>query len=84
MYCNTRRTVEDVAGKLAVNGYSATRYHAGLSDAERHANQDDFQYDRARIMVASNAFGMGIDKSNVRFVVHYNMPAIWKALHQEA
>ena len=84
VYCNTRRTVEDVAGKLAVNGYSATRYHAGLSDAERHANQDDFQYDRARIMVATNAFGMGIDKSNVSYVVHYNMPGSVEAYYQEA
>ena len=84
VYCNTRRTVEEVTGKLALNGYSATRYHAGLSDAERHANQDDFQYDRARIMVATNAFGMGIDKSNVRFVVHYNMPRDLESYYQEA
>lgn len=84
VYCNTRRTVEDVAGKLAVNGYSATRYHAGLSDAERHANQDDFQYDRARIMVATNAFGMGIDKSNVRYVIHHNLPESIEAYYQEA
>lgn len=84
VYCNTRRTVEDVAGKLAVNGYSATRYHAGLSDAERHANQDDFQYDRARIMVATNAFGMGIDKPDVRIVLHIDLPDSPEAYFQEA
>ncbi|MCI6039997.1 MAG: RecQ family ATP-dependent DNA helicase [Clostridiales bacterium] len=84
VYCNTRRTVQDVTEKLTRAGYSATRYHAGLTDAERHANQDDFQYDRARIMVATNAFGMGIDKSNVRFVVHYNMPRDLESYYQEA
>ena len=84
VYCNTRRTVEEVTEKLAYAGYSATRYHAGLTDEERKRNQDAFQYDKAKIMVATNAFGMGIDKSNVRFVVHYNMPRNLESYYQEA
>ncbi|MBR5547095.1 MAG: RecQ family ATP-dependent DNA helicase [Clostridia bacterium] len=84
VYCNTRKTVEDVTLRLIEEGYIATRYHAGLTDAERQANQDAFQYDRAKIMVATNAFGMGIDKSNVRFVVHYNMPRNLESYYQEA
>lgn len=84
VYCNTRRTVEDITDQLNFNGFSAARYHAGLSDAERRKNQDDFQFDRVRIMVATNAFGMGIDKSNVRFVVHYNMPRNLESYYQEA
>ena len=84
IYCTTRAAVEDVCLKLRQNGHNASRYHAGLSDAERRDNQDDFLYDRVQIMVATNAFGMGIDKSNVSFVVHYNMPMNLEAYYQEA
>ena len=84
VYCNTRKTVEDVTIKLLDEGYRATRYHAGLTDEERQKNQDDFQFDRAKIMIATNAFGMGIDKSNVRYVVHYNMPRNLESYYQEA
>ncbi|MCL2405887.1 MAG: RecQ family ATP-dependent DNA helicase [Defluviitaleaceae bacterium] len=84
VYCSTRANVEDVCLKLQQNNFAASRYHAGLSDAERRGNQDDFLYDRVQIMVATNAFGMGIDKSNVSFVVHYNMPMNLEAYYQEA
>ena len=84
VYCNTRKTVEDVTIRLLDEGYRATRYHAGLSDTERRENQEAFQFDRVQIMVATNAFGMGIDKSNVRFVVHYNMPRNLESYYQEA
>lgn len=84
VYCATRKTVESVCEKLRQNGIAATRYHAGLNDTERKQNQEDFVYDRARIMVATNAFGMGIDKSNVSFVVHYNMPKNIESYYQEA
>lgn len=84
VYCATRSGVEKVCDALNTQGFSATRYHAGLSDEVRQKNQTDFQFDRRLIMVATNAFGMGIDKSNVSFVVHYNMPKGLEAYYQEA
>lgn len=84
VYCATRKAVEEVCDLLNDNGFSATRYHAGLSETERKKNQEDFVYDRSQIMVATNAFGMGIDKSNVSFVIHYNMPKNIESYYQEA
>ena len=84
VYCATRKAVEEVCQTLRLRGIGATRYHAGLDDRERHANQDDFLYDRCPVMVATNAFGMGIDKSNVSFVIHYQMPKSLESYYQEA
>ena len=84
IYCTTRKGVEDVCDRLILQGYRATRYHAGLSDKERKLNQEEFQFDKAQIMVATNAFGMGIDKSNISYVIHFNMPKNIESYYQEA
>lgn len=84
VYCSTRKAVEEVCAYLQAQDISATRYHAGLSAEERQCNQEAFAQDTALVMVATNAFGMGIDKSNVRYVVHYNMPLDLEGYYQEA
>ena len=83
IYCLTRKTVEELCWKLREEGFSVTRYHAGLADEERRQNQEDFIYDRSSIMIATNAFGMGIDKSDVRYVIHYQMPKNMESYYQE-
>lgn len=84
IYCITRKLVEEVYEMLQEYGVSVSKYHAGMSDQERMENQDDFIYDRTQVMVATNAFGMGIDKPDVRFVIHYNMPKNMESYYQEA
>lgn len=84
VYCATRKNVESVCELLCDNGFSTARYHAGLDEYERRKNQEDFVFDRKNIMVATNAFGMGIDKSNVTYVIHYNMPKNIESYYQEA
>jgi ATP-dependent DNA helicase RecQ len=84
IYCLSRKNVELVCERLVAAGVAATRYHAGLEMEERRQNQDDFIFDRALVMVATNAFGMGVDKSNVSYVLHYNMPKNLESYYQEA
>ena len=84
VYCSTRKNVEEVCDFLREEGLAVTRYHAGLEAEERRRNQEDFLFGRAQVMVATNAFGMGIDKSDVRYVIHYNMPKDLESYYQEA
>ncbi len=84
IYCATRKGVDELQELLAGHGIDAAKYHAGMSDAQRNDSQEDFIYDRKTVMVATNAFGMGIDKSNVRYVLHYNMPKNMEGYYQEA
>lgn len=84
IYAATRKEVDNLCELLIKKGYKAGRYHAGLSDEERTKSQEEFIYDNINIIVATNAFGMGIDKSNVRYVIHYNMPRTMEAYYQEA
>lgn len=84
VYCGTRKGVEEVAALLRDNGVDAVGYHAGMADAERDEAQESFVSDATPVIVATNAFGMGIDKSNVAFVVHYNMPKDLESYYQEA
>lgn len=84
IYCSTRKRVDDLYNKLKSKDYSVSKYHAGMTDIERNKNQEDFIYDRTKIIIATNAFGMGIDKSNIRYIIHYNMPQSLENYYQEA
>lgn len=84
IYCATRKNVDNLVETLLKRGVTVTRYHAGMDNESRKKNQDDFIYDRSLVIVATNAFGMGIDKSNVRYVIHYNMPQSMENYYQEA
>jgi len=84
IYCLTRKTVDKLFEELSSKGYSVSKYHGGMNEKERNKSQEDFVYDRVTIMIATNAFGMGIDKSNIRYVIHYNMPKDLESYYQEA
>ncbi|MDO4340805.1 MAG: DNA helicase RecQ [Eubacteriales bacterium] len=84
IYCATRKNVDSLFELLSGAGVSVSRYHGGMNNEDRKISQNDFIYDRTTVIVATNAFGMGIDKSNVRFVIHYNMPQSMENYYQEA
>lgn len=84
IYCATRKNVDRLYELLSAEGMPVTKYHAGMNSEDRKESQNDFIFDRLPVIVATNAFGMGIDKSNVRFVIHYNMPQSMENYYQEA
>jgi ATP-dependent DNA helicase RecQ len=83
IYAATRKETDAIYEMLSIKGFSAARYHAGLSEKERSENQEAFVYDRSNVIIATNAFGMGIDKPNIRYVIHYNMPKNIESYYQE-
>lgn len=83
IYASTRKEVDNLYEMLQSKGYSVGRYHAGLGDEERRSNQEDFIYDRVNLIIATNAFGMGIDKPNIRYVIHYSIPKNIEGYYQE-
>ena len=84
IYCLSRKNVDNLYEELTKQGYSVSKYHGGMTDKLREENQNNFVFDKTSIMVATNAFGMGIDKSNIRYVIHYNMPKDLESYYQEA
>lgn len=84
IYCATRKNVDALYELLSNEGFQVARYHAGMNNEDRKESQNDFIYDRTPVIITTNAFGMGIDKSNVRFVIHYNMPQSMENYYQEA
>lgn len=84
VYCLSRKNVDELYDELNNKGFLVSKYHGGMSDKARESNQNDFVFDKTSIMIATNAFGMGIDKSNIRYVIHYNMPKDLESYYQEA
>lgn len=84
IYCSTRKQVQEVYDFLSENGYNVGLYHGGMNDEDRNKNQEDFIFDRTQIIVATSAFGMGIDKPNVSFVLHYSIPLNIEEYYQQS